>query len=432
MSAQGTRMGKRSRKSRKAKGTPIPVQEEPAIESNVRELASPSPSKNWPARLLQWTVTLGAILIAWGLGAWLRLDWVGHAEKQPAYQWQEHYLPTTHDSYLFASIIHQAGNTNVVPVGLKTHPGPFPHGAITLLGTALVRHGGIHVADVITYLPVFMAGLLAIPMVLLGRLYGSTLAGCCSACLAVVAFSYFNRTNAGYFDTDMFSVTVPALILYFLLRAHKEESLLFLSLGAVGIYIYPFFYGAGVPIVTALGISFVLYRIHVTLFGLHGILGKVLRCLWYGPLALLLGFIVGAFFLSRLGWVSSLSGTKQFVLLVLFAVAFCTIVVVGCVIYKPKKPFSDKSTNFTLGAIPLICIASIFCSSMSGFNLVKTPIVPLIGIVIFLGTFFVVRWLKTGKIAQSRQALVFLSAIALVWMVGFSNSFDRIRNATIS
>ena len=177
-------MGKRSRKRRKTRKTALPVKEEPAIESQMPEVISSSPSDNWTAKVPQWTATLAAILIAWGLGAWLRLDWVDHAEKTPAYQWQGHYLPTTHDSYLFTSVIHQAAKANSLPEGLKNHYGPVENGAITLLGTGLVRYGGFHVADVITYLPVFMAGLLAVPMVLLGRLYGSTLAGCCSACLA--------------------------------------------------------------------------------------------------------------------------------------------------------------------------------------------------------------------------------------------------------
>jgi hypothetical protein len=434
-------MGKRSKKRRKSKETPAPARETPPIPTETRESAPSPKSENWIFKVLRCAITLVAILIAWGLGAWLRLDWVGHAEKKPAYQWQGHYLPTTHDSYYYTSIIHQASKTNALKDELKKHPRPLVDGAITSLGTALVRYGGFHVADVITYLPVFMAGLLAIPMVLLGRLYGSTLAGCCSACLAVVAFSYFNRTNAGYFDTDMFSVTVPALILYFLLRAYKDESLLFLSLGAVGIYIYPFFYGAGVPIVTALGISFVLYRMHVTLFGLHGILGKVLRSLWYGPLAFLLGFIVGGFFIPRFGWISSLSETKQFVLLVLFAMAFCTIVVVGSVKYKPTKPFSDKSTNFTLGAIPLVCLAIVYCSTTTGFNWANNPEKPLIGLVLLialtigLGLLLTTILTKCFRItiqpSHSRYALIPFAVVCFVWMVGFSNSFDRIRNATL-
>ncbi len=445
MSVQGTRMGNRSRTRRKKREAPLSVQEEPVPQSNAPEVASPSQPDNWTAKLLQWATILAAILIAWGLGAWLRLDWVGHAEKQTAYQWQEHYLPTTNDSYLYSSIIHQAGNTNAVPGGLKNQSGAGVHGAITLLGTALVRYGGIHVADVITYLPVFMAGLLAVPMVLLGRLYGSTLAGCCSACLAVVAFSYFNRTNAGYFDTDMFSVTVPALILYFLMRAHKEESLPWLLAGAFGIFIYPFFYGAGVPIVTALGFCFVCYRIHITLFSLHGTLGKVLRILLYAPLTLFLGCIVGlfagAFFLSSLGWVSSLSGAKQIVLLVLFAVAFDIVAVFGLVKYKPKKPFSDKSTNFTLGAIPLVCLAIIYCSTTSGSYWVNNPVKPLtglmllfasaIGLTLLLTTVLTKRFQITIQPSHSRYALIPIAVVCFVWMGGFSNSFNQIRNATI-
>jgi len=361
-------MGKRSKKRRKTKKTAPPVQEEPPLEAEIKsqmpEVSSTSPSDNWTAKVPQWTAILAAILIAWGLGAWLRLDWVDHAEKNPAYQWQGHYLPTTHDSYLFTSIIHQAAKANSSPEKLKEHYGPVQHGAITLLGTGLVRYGGFHVADVITYLPIFMAGLLAVPMVLLGRLYSSTLAGCCSACLAVVVYSYCNRTNAGYFDTDMFSVTIPALILYFLLRAHREETLTWLLAGAIGIYIYPFFYNAGAPIVTALGISFIGFR--------------------------------------------------------------------GLIWFFKQDEFGVESKDFTLAAIPLISIAIIFCSEVSGFNLVITTVTPLIGMFIFLCTFFIVRWLKTGKVAQSRRALAFLAAIGLVWMVGFSNSFDRIRNKTVS
>jgi undecaprenyl-diphosphooligosaccharide--protein glycosyltransferase len=353
------------------------VQEEPAIESNVPELASPSPSGNRPTKLLQWAATLAAILIAWGLGAWLRLDWVSHAEKQPAFQWQGHYLPTTHDSYLYTSIIHQASNTNALEEELKSHPGPMEHGAITLLGTALVRHGGFHVADVITYLPVFMAGLLAVPMVLLGRLYGSTIAGCCSACLAVVAFSYFNRTNAGYFDTDMFSVTVPALILYFLMCAHREESLPWLVAGAFGIFIYPFFYNAGVPIVTALGMSFIGFRMLIWLAGL---------------------------------------------------------------LFKKKKP-PAKSIDFTLGAIPLICIAIIHCSTTTGINWVNNlekPLIALawliasaIGLALLMTHILPARFQVTIRPSHSRYALISIGIVCLVWMVGFSSSFDRIRTATI-
>ena len=62
-----------------------------------------------------------------------------------------------------------------------------------------------------------------IPIVLIGRLYGSSLWGFLSACLARITHSYYNRTLAGYYDTDMFSITAPAFAMYFLLAASRKR-----------------------------------------------------------------------------------------------------------------------------------------------------------------------------------------------------------------
>ena len=42
---------------------------------------------------------------------------------------------------------------------------------------------------------------------------------------AGVTHSYYNRTLAGYYDTNMFSITIPAFALYFLLGASRKKSL---------------------------------------------------------------------------------------------------------------------------------------------------------------------------------------------------------------
>jgi dolichyl-diphosphooligosaccharide--protein glycosyltransferase/undecaprenyl-diphosphooligosaccharide--protein glycosyltransferase len=170
---------------------------------------------------------------------------------------------------------------------------------------------------------------------------------------------------------------VPALILYFLLRAHKDESLLFLLLGAFGIYIYPFFYKGGVPIVTALGISFIGYRILV--------------------------------------WLAEL-------------------------LVKKKHP-PTKSINFTLCAISLICLATIYCSTTAGVNWVNNPEKPLIGLALLsasamglgllLTTILTKRFQVTIHPSHSRYALISIAVVCLVWMIGFSNSFGRIRDATL-
>jgi len=205
-------------------------------------------------------LTALAILIAWAFSTWLRMEWVSHAKSQPHMQWNTTLLPTTHDSYLFSSIINQNRPNKPPAEPLKRHPKVIDFGALTVIGVALNHLLDIPAASTTTYMPVYAAGLLAIPMVLIGRLYGSILTGFCAACLAVAGSSYFNRTMAGYFDTDMFSVTIPALILYLLLQANKTESVGWLIGASFITFFYPFFYSSGTPIITSLNLMFLGYR----------------------------------------------------------------------------------------------------------------------------------------------------------------------------
>src|SRR5690606_23508942 len=96
--------------------------------------------------------------------------------------------------------------------------------------------------DVLLWLPILVAPLLAAPMVLLGRELGHTLAGFAAAALTVTATSYYNRTMAGYFDTDVFAVTVPMLALLGLVAALRRRSLDWTLLAALTVAVSPFFY----------------------------------------------------------------------------------------------------------------------------------------------------------------------------------------------
>ena len=210
-------------------------------------------------RVLDVLLVLAAIVGAWAFSIWIRMEWIEIAEDRPNTQWEEHYLPTTHDSYLFATIIQQSAQTNALEEPLLNLPDRHQFGALTLLGTALAKQGQ-PVLNIVTYLPIYLAGLVTIPVVLIGRLYGSTLAGFAAACLATAGSSFFNRTMAGYLDTDIFSVTIPVFILYFLLRAHRESSVPWMVAGSVSVMCYPFFYSSGVPIVTAMALTFMGLR----------------------------------------------------------------------------------------------------------------------------------------------------------------------------
>lgn len=65
---------------------------------------------------------------------------------------------------------------------------------------------------------VFLSSLLVVPIILIAREYKITKAGIMAAFLAVIAMSYYNRTMAGYYDTDMLNIVLPTFTLWGLIR----------------------------------------------------------------------------------------------------------------------------------------------------------------------------------------------------------------------
>jgi dolichyl-diphosphooligosaccharide--protein glycosyltransferase/undecaprenyl-diphosphooligosaccharide--protein glycosyltransferase len=211
------------------------------------------------------------IFLAYLLSFWVRLEWIEFA--------QDHYLdedgsvqylrpdmvkngialPNTHDSFYFGSILQKAH------LGMHQEndliPGVFENGIITYLPYTLLKlFPSLEIETLLLWLPVCVAGLVCIPIVLIGRLYGSSLWGFFAACIAGITHSYYNRTLAGYYDTDMFSVTLPAFALFFLLAASRRESLRFLLAGALVLYISRFFYGSIQAISCSMALTFLSLR----------------------------------------------------------------------------------------------------------------------------------------------------------------------------
>ena len=108
-------------------------------------------------------------------------------------------------------------------------------------------------------MPAVISSLVVIPMILIARLYKQTLWGFFAALLGSIAWSYYNRTMTGYYDTDMFSAMAPMFILFFLMKSTIDFNLKSALYAAIAIAIYPFLYDAGLSIVYAMGIMYALY-----------------------------------------------------------------------------------------------------------------------------------------------------------------------------
>ena len=242
------------------------------LQSMIQDRGIFSSFLSFPKDRAPWLITVLLISVAYYLSFWVRLEWIdfaqAHYENEKGETVYFHpemvkdgvALPNTHDSFYFGSILQKAHlgmheNNNLVPSALKS-------GMITMLPYWLLKiFPELSIEMLLLWIPVYVAGIVCVPLVLIGRLYGSHAWGFLAACLAGVTHSYYNRTLAGYYDTDMFSITIPAFALYFLLGASRRKSLNFALGAALTLYLYRFFYASGQAITGALAVAYIGYSI---------------------------------------------------------------------------------------------------------------------------------------------------------------------------
>ena len=246
------------------------VDDQKWIEKVVKERGLFSGILTFPRDNGHWLITIALIALAYLLSFWVRLEWIDFAQANYVNEQGETVyfhpqmvrdgvaLPNTHDSFYFGSILQKAHlgmheNNNLIPSAMRS-------GMITMLPYWLLQlYPNLSIETLLLWLPVFVAGIVCIPIILIGRLYGSHAWGFFAACLAGVTHSYYNRTLAGYYDTDMFSITIPAFALYFLLSASRRKSLNYALSAALTLYLYRFFYTSGQAITGAMSVAFIGY-----------------------------------------------------------------------------------------------------------------------------------------------------------------------------
>ena len=230
-------------------------------ESNARLPGFFAGTLELPKDRSPWWVTVVLILVAYSLAVHVRMSWIEMAmsDDRASMRWEGQPTPNTHDSFYFAAILQKAH------LGMHQEndlvPSVVQNGMITMLSYGLLQiFPSLTIEQLLLWFTVYASGLVCVPVVLVGRLYGSVIWGFFAACIAGVAHSYFNRTLAGYYDTDVFSVSAAAFALMFLLYALRRKSLFFAFVGALGCFLYPLFYNrVGIPI--ALGLAFVGFQL---------------------------------------------------------------------------------------------------------------------------------------------------------------------------
>ena len=201
---------------------------------------------------------LGLMLLAYAFSFAIRLIWVFQFQDNPSSLWNNELMINTNDGYFFAAGAQQALN------GLHMENprvfGLWDYGVI-FFTTLLVKITPFSLETITLYMPSIISSLVVIPIILIARLYKQTLWGFFSALLGSIAWSYYNRTMTGYYDTDMFSAMAPMFILFFLMKNTIDLNLRTAFFAGISIIIYPFLYDQGQAIVYAIGIIYGAYML---------------------------------------------------------------------------------------------------------------------------------------------------------------------------
>ena len=148
----------------------------------------------------------------------IRLIWLNEMSAIDAFHWNHAVMINTNDGYYWAegardllAGLHQPNDLS---------PVDYPISRLTaFLATVLP----IKFETLILWMPAIFGSLIVVPVMLIARVLREDAAGFIAALLAGIAWSYYNRTMIGYYDTDMLTVVLPTFMMWGVLYALKKQ-----------------------------------------------------------------------------------------------------------------------------------------------------------------------------------------------------------------
>ncbi len=191
----------------------------------------------------------------------IRMIWVYQFQDNPSFIWNDQLMINTNDGYYFASAVqyvlenmHQSNPQ--IPPALSSYPGMI---YITAYATKFLPFS---FESVILYIPAVISSLVVIPIILIARLFKMPLFGFFSALLGSIAWSYYNRTMVGYYDSDMFSVLMQMMVLYSFISLLVQHRINNIIMAFIIIAAYPYFYPQGLSLIYAMYGLYILYALY--------------------------------------------------------------------------------------------------------------------------------------------------------------------------
>jgi hypothetical protein len=210
------------------------------------------------------TRALVFLLLAYFISVTVRYIWVYHAHLTPDMLYHGIPLIVSVDGY------HYMIDARKMLLGQSGAVG-FP---LSLLTTYLIKLLPFSFESIAFYMSAFLSSLIVIPVFYIMKRFGSDLLAFAAALISAVIISYYRRTMAGYYDTDMLVIVFPMFIYWFLIESIERKS----SIYAFFLLLSVVFFALWLPSDIALNLSitgtFLIYTLifkrksffHYTLF----------------------------------------------------------------------------------------------------------------------------------------------------------------------
>ena len=168
--------------------------------------------------LTQNKKTIILILIAFAFSFAVRLIWVQQFSDTEQFKFNGEFMINTNDGYYWAEgardilkgiTTNESTNNDLSPV----------ERAASILTAWVVKVIPLPFETIIFYMPAFFGSLIVIPIILIAREFDRLDVGFIAALLGSIAWSYYNRTMVGYYDTDLLTIVFPTVLLWSLIWA---------------------------------------------------------------------------------------------------------------------------------------------------------------------------------------------------------------------
>lgn len=196
------------------------------------------------------------IFITFMFGVISRLYWIDWASDYPEMIHDGQVMINTNDGYAFAE-----GARDIIAGFHQPNDLSYVNHTMSKF-TAFIYHiVPFSFETIILYMSVFFSSLLVVPVLLIAREFRVSGAGIVAAASSVVAVSYYNRTMAGYYDTDMLNIVLPCFVLWGLIRITVRQDRFSIIIAPIFGLFYHWWYPSSFTLIGAMAGMFLLYTL---------------------------------------------------------------------------------------------------------------------------------------------------------------------------